>query len=160
MNFDNQFMIHVAAEVTLIAGLGFWMKKRADASDLKIEELEAKLQKYEEVLQQQQNMIARHENMLRQLFGQPDMAASKPKNLPANVNPQPPQPQPPQQVKQEPEEDTEDIDNILKQELAKENEDSIEIETAVDDSQEKSINPTALKQRKADKKKTLNGRTT
>lgn len=156
-------MIHIAAEVTLIAGLGFWMKKRADASDAKIEELEDKLKKYEEILIQQQNLISRHENALRQIFGQPELRGPQEKSLPgAPSSSSVSQPQP----QKEPEEE-DDIDDILKQELAKEEEKSIEIETvddatrdAVDESRRKSSSPTALKQRKVNKKKTVNVRTT
>ena len=132
MNLDNQTMIHIAAEVTLIAGLGFWMKKRADASDAKIEELEEKMKKYEEVIGQQQNLIARHEAMLRQIFGQPP---APPNQLPPDQKPvqkssksSPPK-EPGAGTDADMDTPSENIDEILKQELAREDEEGIEIET-------------------------------
>ena len=159
MNLDNQTLIHVAAEVTLIAGLGFWMKKRADYADAKIEELEAKLKKYEEVIMQQQNLLARHEGMLRQIFGQPDVRSLQdkpPQNSSSQGSSQtssPPNPPNP------PPEEEEDVDAILRRELAREDEKSIEVDTVTTIADEKKASPTALKQRKT-KKKTVNVRKT
>ena len=161
MNLDNQTMIHIAAEVTLIAGLGFWMKKRADSSDAKIEELEEKMKKYEEVIGQQQNLIARHEAMLRQIFGQPPAPPNQlpPAQKPVQKSSPPKEPGAGEDV----DTPSENIDEILKQELAREDEEGIEIETVETSptvkQEEKKSSPTALKQRKV-KKKTENVRRT
>ncbi len=70
---DTKTMIHIGTELLLIGGLGFWMKKRVDASDAKIEELEKKLSAYEDIISQQQNLLTRHEEMLRKVFGMPPL---------------------------------------------------------------------------------------
>lgn len=71
MNFENQTMIHIGAEVLLFGGLVFWSKKRLDAADQKIEELEERLAKYEQMFMHLQEGLTKHDNALRQIYGMP-----------------------------------------------------------------------------------------
>lgn len=71
MNFENQTLIHIGAEVVLFGGLVFWSKKRLDAADQKIEELEERLAKYEQMFMHLQEGLTKHDNALRQIYGMP-----------------------------------------------------------------------------------------
>lgn len=70
-NLDTKTLVHVGTELLLIGGLGFWMKKRIDTADAKVEEMEKKLVAFEEIINQQQAILAKHDAGLRQLFGMP-----------------------------------------------------------------------------------------
>lgn len=68
---DTKTMVHIASEILLIGGLGFWMKKRVDTLDAQVDEMSKKLTVYENIIQQQQQLLAKHEAVLQQISSLP-----------------------------------------------------------------------------------------
>lgn len=92
---DTKTMIHIATEVLLIGGLGFWTKNKVDTLGAQVEDLTKKLAVYENVIQQQQGMLAKHEAFMQQLFEIPQIQALLRANY--GAAPRPVQTLPPQQ---------------------------------------------------------------
>ena len=87
MNFDKQFIGHLAGELIIIGGVSFWLNKKIGEEAEKNRLLSEEIAKLKEHIAQQNQLLARHENFLQQIAG----------GMPHQP---PPQPQPVQQTAQ------------------------------------------------------------
>ena len=68
-NINSVLLCHIGVEFVVIAGITFYLNKKINSLDDKINIMRDTLLKYEEIIQNQQQMLIRHEQIIRQLTG-------------------------------------------------------------------------------------------
>ncbi len=143
---DTRLLVHIGIELVVVSGISFWLNRKINTTDARVEALEERMLKYENLLSR---LLPSHEMVLAEVFPRGPggtLQKSEPQRTPPGNGPAPPPPVRTDQVSKppsvpgtitppgEPEDHTnEDLDlelgDIFEESIENKEPDAIEIDT-------------------------------